>query len=301
VSAPAAVRVAAPAKLNLYLHVVGRRPDGYHLLDSLVAFADDADLVEVRPDPEGPAIEVTGPAAAALADEPDNLALRAARALAGALGRPPAVSIRLDKRLPVAAGVGGGSADAAAVLRALARLWGLPDGHPAPAAAAPALGADVPACLACRPCHMGGIGEQIEPAPALPPVWAVLANPGLPCPTPPVFRARTGPFSGPARLADAPADAAALAAALAERRNDLEGPARALVPEIGDVLGALEGTRGCLLARMSGSGATCFGLYPDPATAARAAAALAGRPGWRVRAARLLHAPPEPEVLPAGG
>jgi 4-diphosphocytidyl-2-C-methyl-D-erythritol kinase len=301
VSAPAAVRVAAPAKLNLYLHVVGRRPDGYHLLDSLVAFADDADVVEVRPDPAGPVLEVTGPGASVLAGEPDNLALRAARALAEALGRPPAVSIRLDKRLPVAAGVGGGSADAAAVLRALALLWGLPDGHPAPAAVAPALGADVPACLACRPCHMGGIGEEIDPAPPLPPVWTVLANPGVPCPTPPVVRARTGPFAAPARLADAPADAGALAAALAERRNDLEAPARALVPAVGDVLAALADTPGCLLARMSGSGATCFGLYAGPGAAAAAAAALADRPGWRVRAARLLDAPPRPEALAPGG
>jgi len=298
VSRPAAVRVAAPAKLNLHLHVVGRRPDGYHLLDSLVAFADDADVVEVRHDPAGPALELAGPGAAALADEPDNLVLRAVRALAAALGRPPTAAIRLDKRLPVAAGVGGGSADAAAVLRALARLWGLGEGHPAPAAVAPGLGADVPACLACRPCFMGGVGELLDPAPPLPPAWTVLANPGVPCPTPPVFRARTGPFSAPARFRDPPEDAAALARLLADRRNDLEAPALSLVPQIADVLSALTGTPGCLLARMSGSGATCFGLYADRTAAEAAASALSRTPGWRVRAARLLDRPPEPEDLP---
>lgn len=277
----------APAKLNLYLHVVGRRADGYHLLDSLVAFADIADEVGAAP-AAALSLTLAGPFAAQLPPRvEDNLMWRAAQLLAAELGRPPAAALRLVKNLPVASGIGGGSSDAAATLRALAALWQVASERSLAALAA-RLGADVPACLAARPLWLGGIGEEIAPAPPLPPVSLVLANPGVALPTPQVFGHRHGAFSGPARFAAAPADAAALAALLAERRNDLTAAALALVPEIGAVLARLAAAEGALLARMSGSGATCFALFATPAAAAAAATRLqAEEPRWWVRAGRL--------------
>ncbi|UEM04600.1 4-(cytidine 5'-diphospho)-2-C-methyl-D-erythritol kinase [Skermanella rosea] len=282
----------APAKLNLYLHVLGRRPDGYHELDSLVAFADIRDTVTIRP-ADRLTLEIDGPFAPALAGEAagDNLVTRAAVLLARALGRDePGAAITLTKRLPVASGIGGGSADAAACLRALARLWaiGADDARLAPIAAR--LGADVPVCLSGRPAYFGGIGDIVDPAPPLPSCAVVLVNPGTPLATPAVFKARSGPFSLPARFeGEPPADAAALVALLAARGNDLTAPARTLVPAIAEVLEALDRTPGCLLARLSGSGATCFALYADRDEAAAAAAGLeSDHPGWWVRAGGLL-------------
>ena len=283
-----AITEAAPAKLNLYLHVLGRRADGYHELDSLVAFADVGDRLTVAPAPDGPHLTITGPfAAPLLAEDPaGNLVTRAAVALAERLGRAPAVRIGLEKTLPVASGIGGGSADAAACLRALARLWGMPADAPDLYEIGARLGADVPVCLAGRPAYFGGIGDKLDPAPALPETHVVLVNPGVPVPTPAVFKARRGDFSAPARFAEAPATAAALAARLAERRNDLTAPALTVAPVIATVLEALAATPGCLLPRLSGSGATCFALYATAAEAQAAAARLA-RPGWWVTAARL--------------
>lgn len=292
--APAvAVAVAAPAKVNLSLRVLGRRPDGYHLLDSLIVFAGCGDSLEAWP-AEGLSLEVVGPFAAALAGEPagaDNLVLRAARLLAGELGEPRGARLRLTKRLPVAAGLGGGSADAAATLRALLRLWGLSLDPAALRALGAKLGADVPVCLYGRPAYVGGIGETIKPAPALPPAWLLLVNPGVPLSTPKVFQAREGAFSAAARWDEAPADLPALAALLAAGGNDLEAPARRLCPAVGEVLAALAEIDGCRLARMSGSGATCFGLFGD-AQAARAGARVlsAAHPGWWVEAAPMLPA-----------
>lgn len=282
----------APAKLNLYLHVVGRRADGYHELDSLAAFADVADTITVEPAAgDTPSLALSGPFAAALADEDPagNLVVRAAVRLAGALGRPAAVHITLDKVLPVASGIGGGSADAAATLRALARMWNVPVNDRRLYDTAAALGADIPVCLAGQSRYMGGIGERLDPAPMLPETHAVLVNPGVPVATPAVFRLRNGAFSAPARFAEAPRDAVRLAALLAERHNDLTPPALQVAPAIGAVLEALAGTDGCLLSRLSGSGATCFGLYASAFEAAAAAEALAAaRPGWWVKAAGLL-------------
>ncbi len=276
-----AVEDFAPAKVNLALHVTGQRPDGYHLLDSLVVFAGVGDRVSAAPG-EGLTLTVTGPMAGGLADEPDNLVLRAARFLGVANA-----AITLDKHLPLASGIGGGSADAAATLRALARLTGrpLPD-----AAATAALGADVPACLSSRPCRMAGIGEVLAGVPPLPPLWLVLANPGVAVPTPAIFRAlnRKDGTPMPAPLPRWP-DAAAAARDLAALRNDLEAPAIALAPVIAAVKSALAAQAGCLLARMSGSGATVFGLFATEAAAHAAEARLAAdRPGWWVRAARVL-------------
>jgi 4-diphosphocytidyl-2-C-methyl-D-erythritol kinase len=282
-----AILRAAPAKINLYLHVVGKRDDGYHLLDSLVAFAGYGDTLQVSPS-EKLTLAVDGDFADALANESDNLVLRAARELASALGRAPQAAIRLTKNLPVASGIGGGSADAAATLRALEALWGtsLPDA--ALNALALKLGADVPVCCAGHPAFMGGIGDEIAAAPPLPPVGLVLVNPGIKLATVEVFKARHGAFSQPARFSQSPRDAADLAELLRVRTNDLAAPAARLCPAIPEVLAALERTPGCRLARLSGSGATCFGVYDDPDVAIGAAAVLGWNcPGWWITATRL--------------
>ena len=266
----------APAKINLALHVTGRRADGYHLIDSLVVFAALGDRIAAEPARDW-SLTVTGPFAQGL-EGPKNLCLRAARLTGGA----PA-ALTLDKRLPVASGIGGGSADAAATLRALHALDGraLPDPLP--------LGADVPVCLHGRPARMQGIGERLSSLPPLPPLHLCLANPGVPVSTPDTFRALTSPDNAPLPPLPEMPDAAAVGRWLATARNDLEPPARALHPAIGTVLAALADTDGCLVARMSGSGATCFGLYATAAEAGSAAAALSGgHPGWWVASAPVL-------------
>lgn len=280
--------IEAPAKVNLTLHVVGKRDDGYHLLDSLVAFAGVGDTLDFAP-ADTLSLDVTGPTAAQIPDG-ENIVLKAARLLAEAAGgQAQGAAIRLTKRLPVAAGIGGGSADAAATLKGLIRLWNLTLPAESLSRVALAIGADVPVCLAGAPTRMMGIGERLEPAPALPPAWLVLVNPMVPLHTPPVFKARTGPFSAADPLSESPADAHALADALASRRNDLTPPAISIEPVVGEVLAAIAATPGCLLPRMSGSGATCFGLYGTEAEAVAAAAALAAaQPGWWVAPARLL-------------
>lgn len=269
---------AAPAKINLYLHVVGRRDDGYHLLDSVVAFAAIGDTLSAEK-AETLSLHVTGPFAAGLTGEPDNLVLRAARALALECGVPAGAHLVLDKHLPVASGIGGGSADAAATLRLLCRLWDLTPQPAALARLATVLGADVPACLAGRTVRMSGIGEHLEPAPALPPCGIVLVNPGDVLSTADVFRARRGAWSEPGILPSAWDSAASMATDLSRLRNDLAPAAAALRPVIGGVLAQLAATPGCLLARMSGSGATCFGLYANSRAAEHALGQLQ-RPGW---------------------
>lgn len=277
----------ARAKINLCLHVTGRRLDGYHLLDSLVAFAEAADTLTLK-SPEGPlSLELEGPFAAGLAAEADNLVLRAARQLAAAAGRPASGQFVLYKALPLASGIGGGSADAAAALRLLLRAWRLDPAEVGLPALALALGADVPVCLAGRAARMGGIGEALAPAPALPECGIALVNPGVQVATQAVFRARAGAFSAPAMLSPGWRDSAELIADLARGGNDLEAPAIALCPAIAAVLSALRAIPDCRLARMSGSGATCFGLF-ETAEAARAAAAVMVRPGWWTHGGRLL-------------
>jgi 4-diphosphocytidyl-2-C-methyl-D-erythritol kinase len=276
------VAVLAPAKINLYLHVLGRRADGYHLLDSLVVFADVGDRIEVRVD-DGLSLSIDGPFADAISAGDDNLVMRAARALAEVAARPPAVAIRLDKRLPVAAGIGGGSADAAATLRALVRLWALDIDSDALDRLALSMGADVPMCLHARPVFVGGIGEKIQPAPNIPACGLVLVNPRLALPTPQVFAHRDGPFSLSGRFAEPVPDGRALAEVLRGRRNDLSEAAIAILPTVATVLDALDVAPGVKLARMSGSGATCFGLCDNHAAAADAARCLRERhPGWWV-------------------
>ena len=294
----APIVVAAPAKINLWLHLVGRRPDGYHLLDSLVAFAAIGDSLALAPAPEL-SLTVDGPFAAEVPKGADNLVLRAARDLARSAGIAPGARLALTKRLPVAAGIGGGSADAAAALRGLVRLWRLDVAADRLATLALALGADVPVCLAGRPAHVGGIGERITPVAALPAIPLLLVNPGVPVPTEAVFRAwaaTPGAAFGPAAptwatpsWAPPPRDAAALAAALGATRNDLAAAACGLAPAVGKAAAAIAAQPGCLLARMSGSGGTCFGIFPTAAAAQAAEAALtASRPGWWVAATTTL-------------
>ena len=283
-----ALRVAAPAKLNLYLHVTGKRADGYHLLDGLVAFADIHDTLALA-SASSLAFTAEGPFASALGDGESNLVVRAARELGAKAGFEPNVRLVLTKMLPVASGIGGGSADAAACLRGLASLQDLDPNSPILREVAARLGSDIPVCVAGQAAFIGGVGADIEPAPRLPPVWVVLVNPGIGLPTPDVYRARQGAFTPPMRFSESPRTAAELAEWLMARSNDLTEPAIGIVPEIGSVLAVVGESRGCLLARMSGSGATCFGLYDDANTAHAAADAIRTRQrNWWVAAGQLL-------------
>ncbi len=274
-SAPGSRAEPAPAKVNLFLRVISRRADGYHELESLAVFAGAADLVRAAPS-DSLALSLSGPFAPGLSAGDDNLVLRAARALAEHAGRPAAAHLLLEKHLPVASGIGGGSADAAATLRALARLWGL---GAIPPSLALRLGADVPVCLESRPAVMRGVGEALSPSPGLPEYGLALVNPGVGVATADVFRARQGGFSAPAALPAGWADAAAMVRGIAALGNDLQTPAMLICPAIGEVLAALRAVPGCLLAQMSGSGATCFGIFKTPA-AAEAALSLGRQPGW---------------------
>lgn len=261
----------APAKVNLHLHITGKRTDGYHLLDSLAVFPNAGDVIRVEP-AETLSLTITGPFGKTLAAEPDNLVLRAARAL-----NPTGTgAITLEKNLPVASGIGGGSADAAAALRVLSRHWNL--NAPLYGIAA-SLGADVPVCLARQSACMSGIGEILSPAPKLPHLGLILVNPGVHVATPAVFRARSAAFTPAAAFPAAWTTAESLAEALRLTSNDLEPPAISLAPVIGDVLAHLKSLPGCLLARMSGSGATCFGIFATP-TAASTAATHIQQPNW---------------------
>lgn len=287
-----AVLETAPAKLNLDLLVTARRADGRHELDSLVVFCELADRVELRP-ARGFSLEVSGPTAEAVPTGPDNLVLRAARLLAESAGVSIGAAISLHKEIPVAAGLGGGSADAAATLRGLRRLWGLALDDERLRDLGLALGADLPVCLWARPARMRGIGERLDPVRGLPDLPLLLVNPGRPLATGPVFRGLAGPF----RAADRPPfrpcpGLVRFAVWLAESRNDLEPPARRLEPEIGRVLEELRGLSGCLLARMSGSGATCFGLFGDRGELETAALLLRRkRPDWWIRSTFARGAP----------
>jgi 4-diphosphocytidyl-2-C-methyl-D-erythritol kinase len=278
------LKAFAPAKVNLFLHVGPVKPNGRHDLDSLVVFSNMAarDHLTVEAADEL-SLSVSGPGAAEAGPDADNLVLRAAQALQAASGTTKGAKISLDKWLPVAAGIGGGSSDAAAALRLLTRLWDIAPSHAA--AVAPGLGGDVPVALAGVPALMRGEGERVIPAPLPEPLRALLVNPGVPCPTGPIFRAYDAAGGGGdfGEIEPFPAfsDAAALAHWLEGQRNDLEAPAMALVPEIGQVLDFLRAQPGVRLARMSGSGATCFALFEALAFAERASVVLKTRqPGW---------------------
>ncbi len=290
-AAPRELSEFASAKVNLTLHVLGRRPDGYHEIDSLVAFADAGDRLTFTPR-EPLALDAVGPTAAAAGQEAENLVLKAARALAERIPGLRLGRFLLDKQLPVAAGLGGGSSDAAAALRLIARHNDLPLDDARLHAAARATGADVPVCLDPRARMMRGIGEILSDPIELPQLPAVLVNPGAAVPTKDVFAALRAPtLTGPAEPDDFIAintDVASLLSILNARRNDLEIPAVRIQPVIADVLMALQKSPGCLLARMSGSGATCFGLYGSAGAAELAAQRMQkSHAGWWVRAATL--------------
>jgi 4-diphosphocytidyl-2-C-methyl-D-erythritol kinase len=278
----------APAKVNLTLHVLGRRSDGYHELESLVVFADVGDHLTFVPGAtldlalRGPTADVSGPAG-------DNLVVKAARLLAERVDNLRLGRFTLDKHLPVAAGLGGGSSDAAAALRLLVLENGLALGDPRVVDAARATGADVPVCLDPRPRMMRGVGEILSAPVALPKLPAVLVNPGVAVATAGVFKALAAPPLAPAAKPDdaiaADADITGIIWAVAARRNDLEAPAISLQPVLADVLFALRAFSACRLARMSGSGATCFGLFNSASDAQAAASSLkALQPGWWVQA-----------------
>ncbi len=264
----------ARAKVNLWLNVVGRRADGFHLLDSLIAFTDLADEIEVASS-QTLSLEIVGPAAPTLeGDSDDNLVLKAARLLAGLAGVAPRAALRLTKRIPVAAGLGGGSADAAATLRALVDLWrvAMPEEELFDLAAT--LGADVPMCLAGRPALATGIGERLALAPKLPACAILLVNPGVALPTPAVFAAREGVFSAAKPLGGGWPSLREFSDDLAHRGNDLTDAAISLQPEVADVLAHLRRSEGVAHVAMSGSGATCFGLFGSLEAAKRAASLL---------------------------
>lgn len=282
-----AVVRTAPAKINLALHITGRRADGYHLIDSLVVFTRFGDRVTVA------AAEADGFAAAGryAGDVPlddGNLVLKARDALrahAGAARCPP-VAIALEKNLPVASGVGGGSSDAAATLKALADLWELDVGAQELARIGLALGADLPMCLAATPLLARGIGEEIEPLNVFPQLGLVLVNPGVPVATAEVFRALASRDNPPLSPLPPRVDFHSLRNWLDGSRNDLEAPARTIQPVIGEAIRALD-RAGSGFSRMSGSGATCFGLFETGNVAKRAAASIRERnPGWFVAATR---------------
>lgn len=282
-----ALTTRAPAKINLSLHVLGRRADGYHELESLVAFAGVGDRLTLTPG-EKLSLSVEGPTAAVAGPLDDNLVLKAARNLLQRHDGLRPGAFHLVKRLPAAAGVGGGSSDAAAALRLLARLNGLSLHHPAVLDAARATGADVPVCLEARARVMSGVGDRLGPPLKLPRLFAVLVNPGVGLDTVRVFGALGLPPGHPLSTDVHPPigpESGNLLESLVGLRNDLEPPARKLAAVVGDALALLAATPGCRLARMSGSGATVFGVFDD-CTASAAAAKLIrrGQPGWWVKA-----------------
>jgi len=281
----------AAAKVNLYLHVAPPTPDGYHPIASLMAFADVGDTIAGDPAP-ALSLQIGGPFGEGLSAGPDNLVLRAAEALLARAGRPEAgAKLVLTKALPIAAGLGGGSSDAGAALRLLNALHGLGFGDQALEGVAAEIGADGAACLRQRLLVAEGRGEKLSPAPAMPPLPAVLVNPGAPSPTGPVYRAYDA--SGAPGRADRPEPpplrtVRAAAEWLARCRNDLEAPALALEPRIGEALDALKAAPESLMVRMSGSGATCFALTNTRAEAEALAGRLsAAHPGWWVKACTL--------------
>ncbi|MGV1957892.1 4-(cytidine 5'-diphospho)-2-C-methyl-D-erythritol kinase [Agrobacterium sp. 22-214-1] len=280
---------AAPAKINLALHVTGQRADGYHLLETLVTFTEAGDTIRIR-DADADSFSISGPFGDLLraGDGGDNLVTRARDLLRDALastGQPaPPVAIHLEKNLPVASGIGGGSADAAATLRGLLRHWRAGIAPDALASTALTLGADVPMCLESRSLIARGIGEDIEPVTDLPELAMVLANPLKAVSTPEIFR-RLQTKTNPPLPASATIGWMDF---LAQSRNDLQPPAQALLPEIGEIIGLLS-QEGAALVRMSGSGATCFGIFHSLEAARKAETSLRKkRPGWYFQATRTI-------------
>lgn len=282
--------VFAPAKINLYLHVTGRQGDGYHTLDLLISFADIGDKISLEP-AESLSLEITGAFTRVFkgkdisaAPDSTNLVIKAAWALARLAGKSPVFKITLEKNLPLGGGIGGGSSDCAAAIWAMLEHWNLPHDLDGLDALMLSLGADVPVCFACQTTRVRGIGDILDPAPVLPEIPIVLAHPGKACNTQDVFRRFAGGFAELLYLPRNISDAETLCAFLSRTENALTRAAIQCVPEIQNVLNAFDVQRDCLLARMSGSGSTCFGLFDDENAAKNAAAALAyENPDWWVK------------------
>jgi 4-diphosphocytidyl-2-C-methyl-D-erythritol kinase len=275
------MKESAAAKVNLFLHVGDKREDGFHPLQSLAVFTTVGDVLSVAP-AGGFSLTMDGPFAPSLQGESDNLVLRAARALAEASEVSAGAALALTKNLPVASGIGGGSADAAAALRLLTRLWQIEPDAARLSHIAASLGSDIPVCLAGTPSFMEGRGEIVTPVESFPAIALLLVNPGVAVATRDIFAALTARSGVGMKLSGGRfRDCADLLRFLEATGNDLEAPARALEPVIGEVLAALAALPGALFARMSGSGATCFAIFPDDESCARAAERLRrDHPGW---------------------
>ena len=273
----------APAKINLYLHVTGRRRDGLHNIDSLVVFADFGDSIFVQRDKDL-VLEITGPFANHLSANEDNLVLKAANLLAQYSNVKPQAKIYLAKNLPIASGIGGGSADAAAALVSLSQLWelGLPKKSLLKIAAE--LGADIPACISREPVLISGYGDKLSPVSPFPSGWLLLVNSGVPVSTKLVYKRHNGKFTKPAVIDYIPSDLPSFAVLLEKLSNDLTAAALSIAPTIGKTIEIIAATEGNLLSRLSGSGATCFGLYEHKKEAERAMqTVLKLEPKWWVQ------------------
>lgn len=290
--------IIAPAKVNLCLHITGKRDDGFHLLESLTVFTDFGDRLDLR-EAKQIQLEITGPYAQFLKHDPvDNLVVRAAKLLREELGIEQGAHITLDKQIPIGAGLGGGSADAAATLRALPDLWKQKVSQDTLLKIAQRLGSDVPACLISQPVWMRGAGELLEYV-SLPIKGALLlVNPNIALSTVDVYKAYRPPFSPSASSLRNPKDINALTNWLSTHHNALAQPAQQLAPDIGKVLALIRAQEGCLLSRMSGSGATCFGIFSSNKQADAAAAAIQSQqPDWWLRATNWRNGDHDGEAL----
>lgn len=285
---PAALTLVAAAKINLSLHITGRRPNGYHDLESLIGFTDIADVLTFTP-ADNIHLSISGPESDAIECDARNLVVQAARLVQSHLGTSSGVDITLEKNIPVAAGLGGGSADAAATVSGCLALWGKPDSPPiSDDVLAQELGADVPVCRYGRAAIMSGIGEHITPALNWPSAWLVLANPRVSLSTADVFRTFDGPLEPEGDNEFAGRDYPAFLDFLNGKKNSLNAPATALASSLVNVLDALSALPGCDLARMSGSGATCFGLFETREAAEKARESLSNKhPNWWIRSSAL--------------
>lgn len=288
------IRVSAPAKVNLFLHVTGKQPDGYHTLDSLVAFADICDVIDIVPADRfsftvmGPFSAMLGAVSKIHCSDGDNLVIRAAKSLADVAKKPMNVAISLTKNLPVSAGIGGGSADAAATIWGLQQLWGLPRDADYLAPLLRNLGADVPVCYRTQATYMRGIGDVLISAPDIPDIPIVLVNPLVPCATEDVFLTYDAPYKKDTPVLGGVQSIQDFIAYIAQHSNDLYAAACDVVPDVENILAALNAAKGCGLSRMSGSGATCFGLFSHESAAQSAAKMLQkDNPDWWVQSGML--------------